>query len=446
MYVANPTTEIIPNKIQCNGKATMNIKFRAASELYVNAAEIILMLDCSEGITNEELDKIKLASNTFITNLAKASIGIGESMITNGSRLGIMSFADKAIKDIGLTHDIAELKAAINKLEVKQTKANYKTAFETANLMLPKQGKIRSVVVLFSHSADIKEIESDPIVEEMKKKNVDIYCIGLNTDINKLNKWASSPIKDHVENVNNINDLDKAFYEITAEIVLSGVLDGKIVEKLNPDFKINRIISKTDGIAEILDNQTLNWNISSAATNQQPVWVELSFEIEHIGKTEGIKDVNNLITYEDRAKNKLEFPNAKIEVTCKEETVIVEECPEPIEIDIDGCKDNENIQLTDIHLESLGRILELNTVIKNVCYNKSVAVAVILTELIDGIEENRGIKYFTIPVADGIGCRDVKIECIRFILPEQKESICGKRDFRARVMANYIDTDFKCCN
>ena len=62
-----------------------------------------------------------------------------------------------------------------------------------------------------------------------------------------------------------------------------------------------------------------------------------------------------------------------------------------------------------------------------------------------------GMKTFTIPAHNGELCRDVKLNCIEFAAPEERdccgrESLCRTRKFKVRVVANYLDTDYvRCC-
>lgn len=91
--------------------------------------------------------------------------------------------------------------------------------------------------------------------------------------------------------------------------------------------------------------------------------------------------------------------------------------------------------------------------LQNVCPNRQVALAAILTEVDDqGTEYKRGMKTMLIPAHTRQTCQDVAVRCIRFVLPENldisgsADSICNARNFKARFMANYIDNDFACCN
>ena len=104
-------------------------------------------------------------------------------------------------------------------------------------------------------------------------------------------------------------------------------------------------------------------------------------------------------------------------------------------------------------MDSLGRILELSATVKNVCPNRRVALAVVLTEIDQNdIEHKRGMKTMVIPAHSRSICHDVKVNCIKFVLPEELDvsgvdnAICNNRKFKARFIANYIDNDFCCCD
>ena len=90
--------------------------------------------------------------------------------------------------------------------------------------------------------------------------------------------------------------------------------------------------------------------------------------------------------------------------------------------------------------------------LRNVCPGKRVALAVILTEVdAEDNEYNRGTKTMVIPAHTAPSCRDVTVRCIKFVLPEEldvsgsPDALCDERSFRARFIANYIDSTFVCC-
>ena len=120
---------------------------------------------------------------------------------------------------------------------------------------------------------------------------------------------------------------------------------------------------------------------------------------------------------------------------------------------IDGCEDAIEFDAGDLHLESLGRILQLDVTLRNVCPNRRVALAVILSEVDEhSLEHKRGLKTVTVPAHTRAQCRDVTVRCIKFVLPEDldvsggsTEGICDRRNFKVRFIAHYIDHDFDCC-
>lgn len=163
--------------------------------------------------------------------------------------------------------------------------------------------------------------------------------------------------------------------------------------------------------------------------------------------------MNQSITYSDNEGNVVVFPTPSVTVDCG---IVVnpEPCPVPVDLTIDGCQDSAVIDVGDIYLESLGRILQLDVTVKNVCPGKRVALAVILTEVdSNAVEHQRGMKTITIPAHNYPSCRDVLVKCIKFVLPESLDvsggtpnAMCNTRNFKARFIAHNIDTDFHCCN
>lgn len=178
---------------------------------------------------------------------------------------------------------------------------------------------------------------------------------------------------------------------------------------------------------------------------------ELEFTVEHAGGCTGEVEVNDSISYDDREGNIANFPSPTILVDCGTD-IIPEPCPEPVEISIHGCEDTVEIDAGDLEISSLGRILQLDVTLNNICPYKRVALAVILNEIDDkGEEYKRGLKTMVIPAHTSDSCRDVLVRCIKFVLPEELDvsgtpgGICSERNFTANFIAHYIDNDFECC-
>lgn len=160
--------------------------------------------------------------------------------------------------------------------------------------------------------------------------------------------------------------------------------------------------------------------------------------------------MNESLAYKDKDKNTVNFPDT---VTCETE-INPEPCVPPVSVTLENCEDAAHVDLGDVFFESLGRVLQFDIKLKNVCPGKRAAVAIVLTETDQkGKEFPRGLKTVLIPAHSGTACRDICLKCIKFILPESLEtadtssaSLCRKRNFKVRTFANYIDTDLICCD
>ena len=167
----------------------------------------------------------------------------------------------------------------------------------------------------------------------------------------------------------------------------------------------------------------------------------------------GAVEVNESAAYQDAQGHEVEFPTPSLFVTCDQDIVIPEPCPEPVEVTITGCQDSIVVDAGAVELSSLGRMLTLNLTLQDVCPLRRVAMAVILTEL-DAFDREypRGVKTMLLPAHAGTGCADVRVECIHFVLPETLDvtsgdptTLCSERRFQVRVIAHYVDSGFTCC-
>lgn len=130
--------------------------------------------------------------------------------------------------------------------------------------------------------------------------------------------------------------------------------------------------------------------------------------------------------------------------------VYPENCPESSSMTLANCDESFIANVGDTYMESMGRIMTVETRVRNVCPNKRVALAVILTEEdLEGNEYPRGMKTVTIPEHHYSTCRDVTVRGIKFVLPEdinmsEDGTFCGERSIRVKTIAHHIDNDFTC--
>lgn len=439
---ANKTTGGVVS-IGCQGSFNVSIGLTAAPDIMANPTDIVLILDRSGSMEGQPLADLKTGVNTFIDIIADATGG-APGQIGSGSRIGIVSFADTAVQDTGLITSVANLKAAAAALTAGGF-TNHGDAFTQATALLSGSTNNR-VMVMFTDGETTAGPAPAPIAAAAKAMGITIYCIGLigNTgiDIDALNDWASDPDITHVAVAPTSGDLEQIFADLAANISVPGATNIVIDEVLSPGFMITGTPAATVGTITQLTGTSFRWSIPQlgvTATESATV----TFPVQHIATSGGVKAVNQSLTYTDTEGNQVTFGNPNVLVECAVD-IPADPCPPVIDVPMEGCQDVVEFDARDLALEDTGRILQLDVNLTNVCPGRRVALAVILTELDNaGIPQPRGFKTFTIPAHTLPGCSDVQVNCIRFVLPD--DELCADRILQAQFIAHYIDNGFVCC-
>ena len=455
MGVTSSNKKISVDRIECDGSLKVTLALSASPDILTNPTDIVLVLDRSGSMAGSPLVNMKAGAKTFIDIIDEATDSSQDGNIGSGSRIGIVSFADSATADTQLITSVNTLKNAVDAIAAAGS-TNHADAFAKATQLFDPLSTNAKVIVLFTDGKTTAGPPPAPVAAAARASGVIIYCIGLigsdGIDVNVLNDWATDPDASHVAVTPNDGDLEELFKDLAANISKTGATNIVIDEVVNPDFSITSVIPPTKGTAMMVDSNTLQWKIDELGVSANE-GASLEFFIRHNSRDSGDKLVNQSITYSDNEGNVVLFPDPSVRVECG---IVVnpEPCPIPIDLTIEGCRDSVVIDMGDTYLESLGRILQLDVTVKNVCPGIRVALAIILTEVdSNGIEHQRGMKAITIPSHDFPNCRDVLVKCIKFVLPEDldvsggtPEAICNARNFKARVIAHNIDTDYECCD
>lgn len=455
MGITNSNKQINVDRIDCDGMLKVTLALSASPDISSNPTDIVLVLDRSGSMAGSPLTNMKAGAKTFIDIIDEATDGSQDGNIGSGSRIGIVSFSDTATADTQLITSVATLKSAVDSLTAGGS-TNHADAFAKATQLFDPLSTNAKVIVLFTDGKTTAGPPPAPVAAAARASGVIIYCIGLigsdGIDVSVLNDWATDPDASHVAVTPDDADLEELFKDLAANISKTGATNIVIDEVVNPDFVITSMIPPTKGTAMMIDSNTIQWKISELGVSANE-GASLEFYIKHIAPDPGEKLVNQSITYSDSEGNVVVFPDPSVTVECG---IVVkpEPCPVPVDLTIDGCQDSAVIDVGDTYLESLGRILQLNVTVKNVCPGKRVALAVILTEIgPNGDEYQRGMKAITIPAHNSPSCRDILVRCIKFVLPEDLDvsggtpkAICNPRNFKVRFIAHNIDTDYRCCD
>lgn len=453
MGITNSNKEISTTQIDCGGSFTVRLSLTAEPDIVSNPTDIVLILDRSGSMAGSALANLKEGAKAFIDIIDEATDGAQDGQIGSGSRIAIVSFADTATQDTQLITSVADLKAAVDALTAGGS-TNHADAFTKASELLAVPSTNAKVMVMFTDGETTAGPNPSPVAAAARAAGVIIYAIGLSgtggVNAAALEDWASKPASAYVAITPDDEELEELFEDLARNIANPGATNVVVTDRVASCFRVTSVAMPTKGTATLLDANTVLWQIAELGVSQSEGAV-LEFTVEHIGPCSGTVEVNESISYDDAEGNVVSFPSPELEVDCGI-VVVPEVCPEPVDLTVDGCEDAVEFDAGDIGMDSLGCIVQLSVTLRNVCPDKRVALAAILTEVDDqGLEYNRGMKTVLIPAFSGDTCRDVTVRCIKFVLPESldvsgpEDALCNDRNFRARFIANYIDSDFECC-
>jgi Ca-activated chloride channel family protein len=454
MGVNNANKTISTDRIDCSGSFKVTLCLSASPDITSHPADIVLILDRSGSMAGRPLANLKAGVNKFIDILDESTDGTKDGHIGSGSRIGIVSFADKAVTEAPLMTSVSKLKEAADDLTAGGG-TNHADAFSQAASLFSSSSSNEKVMIMFTDGKTTVGPNPDPVAAAAKAAGVVIYSLGLvgkdGIDVKSLKDWATDPDSSHVAITPDDDDLEDLFADLAANISHPGATKIRIDEVVNPDFVITSLQMPTAGTATMINATTLRWTIDELGKHSHE-GASLSFYVRHVATNSGNKKVNASITYTDAEHNRVTFPSPTIHVDCGV-VVCPEHCPAPIEVPIGSCQDSVIYDAGDCYLESLGEILQLDVNIKNVCPDKRVALGIVLTEAdAQGEEHARGTKTVLVPAHHYPTCRDVLVKHIKFVLPEELNlsggsptDLCCPRNLRVRLIAHNVDSDVDCC-
>lgn len=453
MGITNANKEVTLQSIGCGDTFGIRLSLAAEPDIVTAPADIVLILDRSTSMAGAPLDALKAAANRLIDIIDTASDSTEDGVIGNGSRIGIVSFSSTATQDTQLITSVSELNTAVNALSSGGL-ANHADAFTKATQLFDVTTENRKIIIMFTDGITTAGSPPAPIAEAAKAQGITIYVVGITgdngVDVDAINLWASDPDSAYVALVTDYSELTGIFENLAENISIAGATGIVITDNVNPCFRVVSVGLPSKGVASVIDERSVRWEIPELGTTASE-GATVEFTVEHIGPCTGEVFVNASVEYTDEEGSVVVFPAPTVEVIC-DEPIVTEPCPEPIDISVGGCVDAVEFNAGELSLESVGTVLSLDVVLRSVCPNRRVALAVIVNEVdAEGIEYKRGMKTLLIPAHTQSICTDVTVRCIKFVMPAalsvspDDSTLCGERSFRARFIANYVDSDFECC-
>lgn len=450
MGVTNYNKELSAAEISCDEAFTVRLSLTAEPDITANPVDIVLILDRSGSMSGSALANLKNGAKAFVDIIYNATGGMN-GQIAGGTKIGIVSFADFATQNEPLITDVSDLKTAIDGLSAGGS-TNHADAFTKATQLLQSSTGNQKFMIMFTDGFTTAGGNPNTVATAAKAQGIIIYAIGLSgnggIDEQALEDWASDPSSAYVVITPDDEELEEIFKEIAENISKPGATNIVVTDKVLPCFTITSLSSPTKGMATMLNANTVEWKIDELGVNGSEGAV-FEFTVRRVGDCSGETEVNESVEYSDAEGNVVNFPSPTLIVEC--DVPVVEPCPKPVDYTAVGCADTIEFDAGEIEMLSLGRIVKVNFTLQHVCPNKRVAVAVVLNEIDrEGNEHKRGVKTLTVPAHTQNGCRDVLVRCVKFVLPEDLEGLdttgmCNQRNLRVRVLANYLDNDFECC-
>lgn len=455
---------ISPMSIQCNELARVTLSLTAAPNITQNPVDIMLVLDRSGSMSGNPLALLKAGAIEFI-DIIKEATNPGNPGATNigfPNRMGIVSFAANATLNTALTEDVDTLKATVNALTANGN-TNHEAAFNLgATSYTPVLSPAnRKIMVMFTDGDTTAGGDASQAALNARNAGIEIYLIGLgnNIDVNNLNDWASDPDTSHVIIAPTPEDLKQAFEDIAANITKPGALGIEVVDTIQDEFEIvgqptlvnpatTLATASVDGTGKVL-TWTLD-QLGVAGTEGATV----TFFVRYLRCNTATLPVNKSVVYTDQSvpTNQVNFTGVNTEIAINCDADVIPDCCEPsTDITFLPCDTMLDLSLpnqTDYYnLKCDGRILSVRVRLNNICPGRRVALGIIATEVIEGIEYSRGFKAITVPEQQSTNtcpCATIIVDPVVFIFPEDMSptpGICsGSRLFRVRLIAHYIDT------
>lgn len=415
-------------------------------------AGIAIVLGASSDMAGEPLEAVKDSALEFICALEKQLASGG--MLGGGTEAAVVSYGSDGNTVQGLTDNVSLLRTAVSSVCAAGNSNLAAGISEAASLLSAVPSDCLKVMFVFTDGRYNMGIDPKIAADNAKNAGITLYFVAVNgsepADTEAMGKLASCPAAAFV-----ITDFseDKGTFpyfigNLNRNLSIGGAENICVAETVGPDFVIAGASAPTEGTVTVTGARTLTWNICSLGETG----IEgacLTFNVKNTGARSGEREVNESAEYTDSSCNTAEFNSPTILVDCGQ-IDYYEPCPEPVESVSPACEEIISIDAGEISMGLMGRIAQVSVTLRNICPGRRVAVAAVLTELdSEGNEYQRGMRTLTIPAHHYSSCRDIRVGCITFVIPEDVDDMtaeaCGERMFRARVYANVIDSGVGCC-
>lgn len=429
----------------CDGEFTVTLALSAVpSDI---STSIAIVMQTSSSMAGEPLTQLK-ASVLELINALECSTNTEAAIVSYGSTAATVQ---------PLTDDSSLLVSAVNQITASGNSNLYAGIEEAAGILSAVSGRSRrnqKIMIVFTDGSYDTGLDPKIAAESAKNAGITLYFVAVDSartaDLSSLDTWASAPSPAYV--ITDFSEDRGTFPYFVANLGrnlnVGGAENICVCETVAADFEIVSASAATSGTVTVTGQRTLTWNIGTLGTSAAE-GAALTYTARHVGVRSGEKSITESTTFSDTAGNVAEFNSPEILIDCGQISYC-DPCPEGTDTVSPACEEIIDIDAGAVSMGLMGRVARVSVTLRNVCPGRRIAVAVLLSELdSDGNEYQRGIRTLTVPAHSYATSRDIRLNCITFVLPEDIDPISsetfGERTFRTRVYANIIDSELDCC-
>lgn len=300
---------VAPTDIQCGEATQVVLTLNGQTGLAGQPRDIMLVLDRSGSMAGTPLSDLKTAAKAFVDIIDENTDGMLDGAISNGTQIGVVSFADTATLDQPLTADANDVKSSIDALTAAGS-TNHEAAIVTAQAQL--QGSPNSpVMIIMTDGVTTAGGNATDDAQNAQAAGTEIFAIGLGNNINQnqIESWVSNPVSAHAFFTTNSSALQQIFEAIGAAITVPAATDINIQLTVSDSFiASNQAVSKGNLVAM---GNSMEWTIDELETEM----VTLSYTATHdLTKPGGVIPIHATLTYSDGEGRMLMVNNPTVNV------------------------------------------------------------------------------------------------------------------------------------